>query len=291
MPLGDPITQRAYFTIYENERASTEVHYENALSYIVMFDDSIRGLIPGAPVEYRGVKVGEVTRTDIDYPEIGNLLDPESRIPVMIDIIPARLGFADDYAILTEVEQRIDRLIESGLRAGLATGNLLTGRKYVELQYYDASISNLQSFAGYTVIPSFDSNLNQLLANAGNALDTINRLPLEEVAESAQNAFSQIAETLAEIQKSATELDRILADPASHQLMSTLNATLMSFQQMVLDFSEGSATNQDLQQSLDSLQRSLVELEPVLRNLRRKPNSLIFGGSDEEDPEPKGNPQ
>ena len=49
------------------------------------------------------------------------------------------------------------------------------------------------------------------------------------------------------------------------------------------------ATNRDLQQSLQSLEQTMLELEPVLRNLRRKPNSLIFGGGETEDLEPRGN--
>ena len=69
-----------------------------------------------APVEYRGVKVGEVVRTDIDYPEIGNILDPDSRIPVLIDIEPARLGFPDDFSVLDDVDDQINELIASGLR-------------------------------------------------------------------------------------------------------------------------------------------------------------------------------
>jgi len=288
LPLGELITERAFFTIYQNEGASREFRYDNALPFMVLFDDSIRGLRPGAPVEYRGVRVGEVVRTDIDYPDIGNLLEPESKIPVMIEIVPARLGFADDYSLLSSVENRIDDLIEDGLRAGLVTGNLLTGQKYVELKYFDERFDETESFAGYTVIPSVEGNLNQLLANANRALETINRLPLDRVVASAHNALDQVAETLAEFHKSATELDQILADPASHEMMSTLNATLMSFQQMVVDFSEGSATNQELQQSLQSLEKTLTELEPVLRNLRRKPNSLIFGGSEERDLEPRG---
>ena len=288
LPLGEFITERAYFTIYENESASREFRYDHALPFVILFDNSIRGLRPGAPVEYRGVKVGEVVRTDIDYPEIGNLLEPDSKIPVLIDVVPARLGFADDYTVLSEVDDQINELIDSGLRARLATGNLLTGRKYVELRYYGDTFGEVQTFAGYTVIPSIDSNLDQLLANASRTLETINRLPLDQVVDSAHNALDAIAVTLAEFRKSATELDQILADPASHELMGTLNSTLMSFQKMVVDFSEGSATNRDLQRSLQSLEQTLNELEPVLRNLRRKPNSLIFGGSEDRDLEPRG---
>lgn len=287
-PLGDPITERAFFTIFPRESAIRETQYENAISFIVLFDDSIRGLRPGAPVEYRGVKVGAVVRTDIDYPEIGNILEPDSKIPVLIDIEPARLGFPDDFSVLDDVDEQINELIGSGLRAGLATGNLLTGQMYIELEHIGVRSVQAQVFDGYTVIPSIDTALGQLLANASQALDTINELPLEEVVGSARNALDELAVTLTEFRRSASQLDRILADPASHELMGTLNDTLMSFQKMVVDFSEGSATNSDLQQSLQSLEQTLHELEPVLRNLRRNPNSLIFGVGNTRDEEPRG---
>ena len=289
--LGDRITERGYFTIYPNESASREFQFENALSFLILFDDSIRGLRPGAPVEYRGVKVGEVVRTDIEYRELDNLLEPDSRIPVMIDLVPARLGYEDDYAVLDDVDLRITELIADGLTAELAVGNILTGQKYIELHYHGEGSSDVQSFAGYTVIPSIDGHMDQLLANASNAVKTINDLPLEEVADSADVALDEIAATLAEFRKSASSLEQILADPAAQELIGTLNAALMSFQQLAEDFSEGSATNLELQQSLESLARTLNELEPVLRNLRRRPSSLVWGGSDAADPEPQGERQ
>jgi paraquat-inducible protein B len=288
LPLGERITERAYFTLYPNESASREFSYDNALSFVILFDDSIRGLRPGAPVEYRGVKVGEVVRTDIDYREIENLLEPGSQIPVMIDLVPARLGFQDDYSVLGEVDERINELIDDGLTAGLAVGNLLTGQKYIELQYLGDGFGEIRTFAGYTVIPSIDGQLDQLLANASSAMQTINNLPLDQLVDSAHVALVEIAATLAEFRKSAADLDEILSDPASHELMGTLNAALLGFQQLAADFSEGSATNIELQQSLQSLARTLNELEPVLRNIRRKPNSLIFGGSEDRDLEPQG---
>jgi len=291
-PQGEHITERAFFTIYPRESAINETQYEHTLSYMVMFDASIRGLKPGAPVEYRGVKVGSVIRTDIVYPEVENMLMPRARIPVLIEIIPARFGFPDKESILTEVDGRIIELVGAGLRAGLATGSLLTGQKYIELQYDRDSGSeaggDVEVFAGYKVIPSIDGQLGQLLDNASRTLEVINKLPLDEVLDSAQSALDEIAATLAEFRKSATELDEILTDPASHELIGTLNKTLIGFQQLAGDFSEGSATHAELQDSLRSLAKMLQELEPVLKNLRRQPNSLIFGGGDDEDLEPTG---
>jgi paraquat-inducible protein B len=291
-PQGEHITERAFFTIYPREGAINETQYEHSLSYMVLFDDSIRGLKPGAPVEYRGVKVGSVIRTDIDYPEVENMLMPRARIPVLVEIIPARFGFPDEESVLAEVDGRIVELVGAGLRAGLATGSLLTGQKYIELQYHRDSGSEADGdvglFAGYKVIPSIDGQLGQLLDNASRTLEVINKLPLDEVLDSAQSALDEIAATLAEFRKSATSLDEILTDPASHELIGTLNETLIGFQQLAGDFSEGSATHAELQDSLRSLAEMLQELKPVLKNLRRQPNSLIFGGSDDEDLEPTG---
>ena len=209
----------------------------------------------------------------------------------MIDVVPARLGFEDDYAVLDEVDSRINDLIAGGLRARLATGNLLTGHKTVELRYFDDNGGDVQSFAGYSVIPSAGGDLDQLLANASRTLEIINDLPLDNLFVSAQEALGDVSLTLTEIRESAVELEKILADPASHALVGTLNDTLAQFRKMAVDFSEGSATNRDLQQSLHSLEQTLIELEPVLRNLRRRPNSLIFGGGDAADPEPQAVPR
>ena len=290
-PLGEPITDGAFFTIYPRENVIQDFEYDNALTFVILLKGSIRGLRPGAPVEFRGVKIGKVLRWDIDHPEIENLLEPESRIPILIEIVPARLGYEDDFAILDDVEERIGELVSEGLSAGLTAGNMLTGQKFVELRYGGSGAVEMQEFAGYTVIPSVDGQLDQLLANVSNAMRTISELPLAEVVGSANIALDEMAATLAEFRMLADDIDRIVSNPAADEVMATLNAALQSFQQLASSYAEGSATQVDLQQSLQSLARALQELEPVLRTLRRDPNSIIFGGSEEEDIEPRGERQ
>lgn len=280
-PVGEQITERAFFTIHQRESDIYEKHYENALRYVILFDDSIRGLRPGAPVEYRGVQVGEVLRTDIEYDELVNLLDESSKVPVLIELVPARFGFDDSEAALLDAEARINDLITSGLHGGIATGNLLTGQKLVELQYIEDEAHPEQMFAGVTVIPSVAGQVGRLIDSVAATIDKINGLPLSDVMASARNALDQTAATLG-------ELDSILEDESSHDVMENLNATLEQFRLLAEDFAAGSATHESIQQSLGVLERSLYELEPVLRNLRRKPNSLVFGSPVREDDEPKG---
>ncbi len=151
----------------------------------------------------------------------------------------------------------------------------------MELKFLESDDAELETFAGHPVIPSTTGQLGQLIASVSDTMQTLNGLPLDQVVTSARKALDQMAVTLA-------GLDDILSDASGRNVVEALNATLQSFQALAADFSEGSATNRDLQRSLRSLERTLNELEPVLKNLRRKPNSLIFGGDQSEDLEPKG---
>jgi len=278
---GERITERAFFTIHTRESDIYEKHYKYSLQYVVLFDESIRGLHPGAPVEYRGVKVGRVLRTDVDYENIKGVLDETTKIPVLIELEPGRYGFDDTETDLHHAETFISDRIQSGLRGVLTTGSFITGRKFIELQYFQQDWQPAQSFAGITVIPSEAAQFSRLINSIAGTVAKINDLPLNEFVASARNALDQTGATLG-------ELDTILEDEATHEIMSTLNDTLLQFQLLAEDFSVGSNTHEDMQQVLESLEQTLRELEPVLRNLRRKPNSLIFGGPDEDDPEPQG---
>ncbi len=280
-PLGERIKGRAFFTIHPRESAIYERYYEQSLQYVILFEDSIRGLRPGAPVEFRGVRVGEVLRTDIDYEEMGNLLDESSMIPVLIELVPARFGFDDDEQSAIDAEAEIDELIVQGLHGGIGMGNLLTGQKFIELQYYDGESNPEESFAGVTVIPSVGGEVGRLMDSVADTVAKLNDLPLEDMTENAAEALDQLTITL-------SELENILTADAMQELIESIDDTLLQFQLLAEDFSEGSQMHEDMQRAIRSLEQTLFELEPALRNLRQRPNSLIFGGPSEEDAEPQG---
>lgn len=283
-PLGEPVTARAFYTIYPNANSINEPQYVQSLRFVLMIEDSIRGLRPGAPVEYRGVKIGQVLRTDIDYPEVTNLLAEDSRIPVLISITPALLGFEDTESALGRAEGRIVAMIEEGLHAELATGNLLTGRKYVELTDLAIPGTERQLFGDYRVIPTATGQVGRLIESVAATADKLSELPLDDMVASAREALEQMRTTLA-------DMEEVLDEEGSRELLSNLNDTLTSFRELAADFAAGSETNEDLRRALSSLEITLNDLQPVLRQLRNKPNSLIFGADDVEDREPRGGQQ
>ncbi len=276
LPRGETITQREYFTIYPNKNAIDENRYKYGLNLILLFKDSIRGLKPDAPVEYRGVRVGTVRRTDINYPEIHNLLQQNTLIPVMISIEPGRIGLADKESNLPITKKEIQRLLKSGLRGSLATGSLLTGRKYIELEYAKGVVHNVSTFNGYLVIPTTENSLDKMIANTS------------KVMTAADKTLIQATRTLKDLQPMVQQLNTLLKQSSDEQLVAQVKKTLQSIDKLSKDFSEGSITNNELQDTLHFLKAALAELEPLLNQLNRKPNSLIFSGNKNKDIEPKG---
>lgn len=253
VPEGQPLGVRVtspdhHFKVYPNADTSNERKYTHSLSYIIMANKSVRGLQAGAPVEYRGVKIGEVLRTDIDYStENVHLLEPDSRIPILIKVEPARLGYADSSEEAKQAADRLDELIKQGLHGEIKTTNFLTGAQLIDLHYMDRRGGTRETFAGFTVIPTAEGQVDQLLVLLEKTARNINDLPLEDVTD---KALATLDETL---------------------------STLDSYQQLAADYSAGSESHRELQRNLRSLQRAIDEFTVLTRQIRHQPNSILFG--------------
>jgi paraquat-inducible protein B len=117
------------FELYPNKQATRRRRSKGRSRYLLYFDESVAGLSAGSPVEFRGIPIGEVQDVDL-------ALDPKSgeiRIPVVIEIETARLGLAKGEDELAYLGKQVER----GLRARLATKNLLTGQRSVGFDFLD----------------------------------------------------------------------------------------------------------------------------------------------------------
>jgi len=83
-----PSEENAVFTLYSNRAEAFNPPPRNPQTYVLVFKDSVRGLSPGAPVEFRGIPIGEVidVRAQIDLKTF------EFSVPVTIHLDPTRLG-------------------------------------------------------------------------------------------------------------------------------------------------------------------------------------------------------
>lgn len=290
-PMGEPAEPGDTYKLYASAESALQGTFERYLEYVLLIEDTVRGLSSGAPVEYRGVRVGTVA----DVPWHFMAPQPDTRqqfaIPVLIRIEPQRLGSvdSDDEPIdLDEWRERFRSMFDDGLRASLESGNLLTGALYVDLNFRDdVEEYTPETFENRPVFPTVSTGFAQIEQKVSNLLDKLNGLEIEPVLDKLDQNLTTSAATLDEVRAMAESLNSLLSDPAIQEIPDNINASLREFQQTLQGVSPGSTAYRELTGTLESLEALLRNLQPVVRTLRENPNALIFDQPGSPDPVPR----
>jgi paraquat-inducible protein B len=277
MQQGEQITERSFFDIHPNYDSASEERFKLSAEYVILVKDTIRGLQVGAPVEYRGLLIGKVLSiNELDNNQDG-LLEQGYDIPVVINIQPGRVQQSDDAIGLAFLRKQTSLWIERGLRATLKTGNLLTGALFVDLQHYpDAPLIEAQRLQDYEVIPTMTGEFSEITAKVTAILDNINEIKLKAISDNATDMLSEIAQAAKALQLTAQTADRLLTTVHEDKVSSALTDTLENLSNLSQDFSADSKTYKELNHTMQSLQSTLKELQPLMLQLNSTPNSLIF---------------
>jgi paraquat-inducible protein B len=129
-----PASENTQFLLASDQSEAMKEPEELAPALAVLnFDQSVRGLSPGAPVDFRGVIVGQVRSIGIEYQRDKKAF----RMPVVVEFYPSRMGFRErDVSDEAKKRSIVQGLVKRGMRAQLRTGNLLTGQLYVALDFF-----------------------------------------------------------------------------------------------------------------------------------------------------------
>jgi paraquat-inducible protein B len=146
---------------------------------VVFFQGSVAGLDVGAPVTFRGVRVGTVTSVAVNL----NMTDLTARIPVYLDLNPAQISL--ESAGPGQSDANFDRLLKAGLRAQLNMQSLITGQLRVDLDLSPGTLPGTDGTEDRPEIPSAPSKLETLE-------DEIAELPLKQMGEDTQQALAAI---------------------------------------------------------------------------------------------------
>ncbi len=253
----------------------------------MFFSDSVRGLQPGAPVEFRGIRLGTVRQVPFYIPGIKQQLDNDYRIPVLIRIEPDR--FVKHMGDNFNYDEHLKDAQERGLRAALKSANLLTGSLYIDLDFYpqEKSFAGPKELGGYPLLPTVSGGLAQIQQKFMAVLDKINGLPLTPLVTEATQTLAQSQRTLQETQKTLATLNKIIASPAMKALPADMQKTLLELNRSMQGFQPGSPAYSKMVADMQRLDQVLRELQPVLRTLNGKSNALVFEAADGNDPQPK----
>jgi paraquat-inducible protein B len=255
-----PAEADSVFNLFSNRTEAFRAPARNPQTYLLVFKDSVRGLAPGAPVEFHGIPVGEV----VDVSAQIDLKTFEFSVPVIIHLDPLRLGVkvvdnAPGTDLATMRIKLVDALVSHGVRAQLRTGSLLTGSLYVALDFFpDAPPAKVDWSQKPVQLPTIPGQLEEIEASVANIIKKLNTVPFQAIGGDLQKAIAELDKTLVSA--------RGTLDSASGTLNST-NALVQP----------DSAQVQKLNSSLEEVSRAARSLRVLADYLERHPEALVRG--------------
>ena len=282
---GEAVANETEFKLYSSYDETLQNPYRYGTYYVVSFGQSIKGLVPGAPVEYRGIPIGRVERImlkeSLEHNRENITASRGKPIQVLIYLEPGRLAVPDSAESVDYLKKTINEGIATGLRAVLESGNLLTGGKYIGMDYFEnAEPATPGSFMDYSTIPTISGGLQQMEQKLTAVLDKINGLPLEDTVAGANAAIASLQGTL-------DSLKTIMESQNTQQLPAQLDATLSELRVAISGLTPGSELYRSMNSSMLRLNRTLSNLESMSRSLAEKPNSAIMPSAPVRDPVPE----
>ena len=232
--------------------------------FSAMFKGSVKGLRDGATIEYNGLKVGQVGSVSVTLPEGAD--DPGSASVVM-QFQPSRLGFSD---ISTELwHEKFSSLVDNGMRAQLATGNLLTGSLIVKLVSKPELDGESIDFDArpYPVLPVIESNVEAITADVETLVKNLSELPLDSMVTAATQLLN--------------DTRQLIASPAVGALPAQLSDSMASIAEatsdlpaMVQSLTAASDNANDVLEGLSPDSEIYIELSAAARELRIAARSI-----------------
>jgi paraquat-inducible protein B len=203
--------------------------FEPKSMFTVFFPGSVRGLNKGAAVTFRGVKIGEVKDvtaflTGQDQPPI----QIEVVIEIRTNVVEAPEGVARPFAGATEQELAA-ALVARGVRARMLSQSLLTGQKYIDLDFLPGEPARLAGISRrYPELPTTPTAMEKLGDKAEDFFGKLAELPIDEMVEDLRQALQRLRDVL-----SSPYLEGTLA--GAHRAARTLGPAIEDARTAIAD--------------------------------------------------------
>ncbi|ALP52580.1 hypothetical protein Tel_05145 [Candidatus Tenderia electrophaga] len=209
--------------------------------FVMFFDSSVKGLDMGAPVYFRGVKIGTVS-------DIGLLLDPDSlkvMIPVYVELEVQRVKLISGEDMTALRVQRMDDMVQQGLRAQLQTQSLLTGQLSIQLDMHpDKPIELVGAVDQYQEIPTIPTPIQQLTRK-------LDDFPVDQVLDNFAGAIAGI--------------DKLVNNQDLPQAIARLDTTLQQYGRLAQQLDgQAARVSADLRATLDDMRATLASSRALI---------------------------
>jgi paraquat-inducible protein B len=276
--------------------------FAKSLRAVVVFKDSIAGLEVGAPVTFRGVRIGRVEGMRLHLDEQHHT----SWIPVYLDVYVNRISWTNGSADATRVD--LQAAVDSGLRAQLVAQSLVSGQMSVNLDYrpdipaqkaaypedafeiptIPSDIENLKDELLHIDLPGIALKTQQVLVSLQHTLEQFDGT-IGPVAADLRSTLATTTAAVGHLQadsaRTLADLDRLVNESRKQvtangreleQLLRTAERTADQADALVVSLNDMTAAHGDLQGSLRDLAASASSLRGLTHDLERNPVGTLL---------------
>jgi len=256
------------FELFRDRAEAMKQHDTIVDTYVMNFKESVRGLLVGAPIDFRGIVVGEVATIYTHF-------DPVTKqfsIPVEVRIFPgrftSRFQSGEKGGRLTADRKAFtDYLVEHGLRGQLKTASLLTGNLYVAVDFFPAAPKATMDWSkSPPELPTIPGNLQGLQDSITSLVAKLNKIPFETIGK--------------DLHQTLTDADGLLKT-LNTQVAPEARTTLVAAQEALASANRSLQPDSPLSQSTVDTMRELSRTAAAFRTLadylERHPEALIRG--------------
>jgi len=228
--------------------------------YIAFFQGSVQGLKVGAPVVFRGVRVGQVTKIEI-------FEDPQAQIfeiPVIMEIDPE--NFQQLAGGAKDMRTHIQDLIQRGLRAQLGLQSIVTGQMMVSIDLHPGTPVRLvgaikeRIAKSLTEIPTIPSTIQKIESTGEEVIKSLHyfKQVMRDVRDMAGQVNQRLDPLLVDADQTLKDVQQLI-----HNINTQVEPLATSFKQTS---DTAGATFKDARQLVNHIDR---EVEPLADNLQK----------------------
>jgi paraquat-inducible protein B len=255
------------FTLNDDQPDAITTETGIAAPVSLRFRESLRGLAVGAPVDFRGVVIGEVAKIDADRDVARGTFD----MIATVNLYPFRLGRRYREALghgdNSAGRDLLRKMIEEGLRGQLRMGNALTGQRYIALDFFaHAPVVHIDVAHGPVELPTVPNTIEELQDQLSSIVSRLDRVP-----------FDQIGTNLDASLKRANTLFKTVNDDIAPQAQATLFSAQQSFKAARATLQTDSPLQSDVLRAMAQLRQTLRSVNALADYLERHPESIVWG--------------
>jgi paraquat-inducible protein B len=272
MPEGPVADANTQFRLFATRSAAMKPP-ETGLLFTLLFSESVRNLAPGAPIDFRGVVIGEVKSIDIEY-------DPAKKrafVPVVVRIDMDRLrqrrpGSSPPPRM--DPKEFVDRMVAAGLRAQVRTASLVTNQLYIALDFFpQAPKAKVDWTRTPPELPTLAGSLQELTVTIGNIAKKLEKVPFDQIGNNLNDTLRSANALLDQLDRETVpELKGTLQE--ARKALNEVGKAAGSVQQMA---APDAPLQQNLGGTLEEVSRAAASFRALADYLERHPEALLRG--------------